>query len=180
MLNGPATHVAQSLLKGLHSQGNGGTLQACLLVYDPFTDRSTMPDSPSVVPPIPADFEGLAASRRNWIQNVLRAWCRQASLKELRKADLEWFDIAGRADMNATLWTWAWERFPEIVHPEMPGVHETFAVHVTLADGRTVSGFPDARQSVRGILVLVGPDDTGAIATRSPITIDEITAVSKA
>ncbi len=138
-----------------------------------------MPDSRSVDPSLPVDFESLAASRRDWIENVLRAWCRQATLKELRKADAEWFDIAGRADANATLWTWAWERFPEIVHPQLPGVHETHEVSVTLNDGRTLSGFPDARQSLRGILVLVGPADCGAIVSGDPISIDQIAAVTR-
>ncbi len=138
-----------------------------------------MPDSRSVELSPAADFESLAASRRDWIENVLRAWCRQATLKELRKADVEWFDIAGRADANATLWTWAWERFPEIVHPQLSGVHETHEVQITLKDGRTLSGFPDARQSLRGILVLVGSDDGGAIVSSDPIVIDQITAVRK-
>ena len=138
-----------------------------------------MTDSRSAAPSLPADFESLAASRRDWIENVLRAWCRHATLKELRKADVEWFDIAGRADANATLWTWAWERFPEIVHPQLPGVHETHEVSVTLNDGRTLSGYPDARQSLRGILVLVGPADCGGIVSSDPISIDQITAVRK-
>ena len=138
-----------------------------------------MPDSRSVDPLLPADFESLAASRRDWIEKVLRAWCRRATLKDLRKADVEWFDIAGRADANATLWTWAWERFPEIVHPQLPGVHETYEVSVTLNDGRTLSGFPDARQSLRGVLVLVGPDNSGAIVTSDPVTIDQIAAITR-
>ena len=126
----------------------------------------------------PTTFEQLAAQRREWIENVLRVWCQQASLKELRKADQEWFDIAGRADTNATLWTWAWERFPAIVHPDLPGVHETHCVDVVLQDGTTISGFPDARQSVRGMLVLVGNDDTGAMITHGPISIDQVADVS--
>ncbi len=137
-----------------------------------------MSDSRSVDASVPADFQSLAASRRDWIEFVLRPWCGRACLKELRKADVEWFDIAGRADPNATLWTWAWERFPAIVHPEMPGVNETTAVCVTLHDGRTASGFPDARRSLRGVVVLVGPDDSGAIVSTEPISIDQITAVS--
>ena len=104
----------------------------------------------------PSSFDELTAARRGWIENVLRTWCRQAVLKDLRKAELEWFDIAGRADANATLWTWAWERFPDIVHPELPGVHETHEVHVVLTDGTQLSGYPDARLSQRGQLVIVG------------------------
>ena len=42
------------------------------------------------------NFENLAAARRDWIQQVLRPWCQAASLKELRKAELEWLDIASQ------------------------------------------------------------------------------------
>jgi len=122
-------------------------------------------------------FEQLAASRRGWIDQVLRPWCQQASLKDLRKAELEWFDIAGRADTNATLWTWAWERFPSIVHPDLPGVHETYLVEVFLHDGTRLSGYPDARQSLRGMLVLVGTDADGAMITHSPVSIDLVAEV---
>jgi len=127
---------------------------------------------------LPTTFEQLAAQRREWIENVLRVWCQQAPLKELRKADLEWFDIAGRADANATLWTWAWERFPAIVHPDLPGVHETHCVDVILQDGSRIFGYPDARQSIRGMLVLVGTDETGAMVTHGPVSIDQVADVS--
>ena len=122
-------------------------------------------------------FEQLAASRRNWIEQVLRAWCQHATLKDLRKAELEWFDIAGRADTNATLWTWAWERFPAIIHPDLPGVHETHLVEVTLQDGSRLTGYPDARQSLRGVLVLVEMNAAGTMVTHGPISIDQIVAV---
>ena len=122
-------------------------------------------------------FEQLAAQRRGWIENVLREWCQRASLKELRRAELEWFDIAGRADMNATLWTWAWERFPAIVHPDLPGVHETHLIEVHLVDGSAFSGYPDARQSLRGMLVVVGNDADGAMITHAAVSIDQIAHV---
>ena len=125
-------------------------------------------------------FDQLAAARREWIDQVLRPWCQRASLKELRRAELEWFDIAGRADTNATLWTWAWERFPVIVHPDLPGVHETHCMHVVLHDGVQITGFPDARQSLRGMLVLVGTDSDGAIVTHSAVSIDQILEVRHA
>ncbi len=125
----------------------------------------------------PATFEHLAAQRREWIEKVLRVWCQRASMKELRKADLEWFDIAGRADANATLWTWAWERFPAIVHPDLPGVHETHLVNVLLKDGSSISGYPDSRQSLRGMLVLVGSDIHGAMITHPAVSIDQIAEV---
>jgi hypothetical protein len=129
---------------------------------------------PSIVP---KTFEELATARRDWIEQVLRRWCQQATLKELRKADPEWFDIAGRADANATLWTWAWERFPAIVHPDLPGVHETHLVEVLLQDGSKLSGYPDSRQSLRGMLVLVGTDKDGAMVTHAAISIDQIAEV---
>ena len=163
----------------VHSHHESRTLKRWRIVDTLWTDQPLMPDSRSVSLCMPADFESLARSRRDWIENVLRVWCRQATLNELRKADVEWFDIAGRADANATLWTWAWERFPEIVHPQLPGVHETYEVRVTLHDGHILSGFPDARQSLRGILILVGPDESGAIVVSHPISIDQITAVAK-
>ena len=125
-------------------------------------------------------FDQLAAARREWIDQILRPWCQQASLKELRKAELEWFDIAGRADTNATLWTWAWERFPAIVHPELPGVHETHFLQVVLHDGVQITGFPDARQSLRGMLVLVGTDPDGATVTHNAVSIDQISDVRQA
>ena len=125
-------------------------------------------------------FEQLAASRRDWINQVLRVWCQQASLQDLRKAALEWFDIAGRADANATLWTWAWERFPVLVHPDLPGVHDTHLIDVLLHDGSRRSGYPDARQSLRGVLVLVGTDVDGSMITHDAVSIDQIADVRQA
>ena len=141
----------------------------------------TSPTSPeSVNTALCETFEHLAAARREWIECVLRAWCQQASLKDLRKAEQEWFDIAGRADTNATLWTWAWERFPAIVHADLPGVHETHSVDASLHDGSRLSGYPDARQSLRGMLVLIGTDADGAIITHRAISIDQIADVQLA
>lgn len=125
----------------------------------------------------PTDFAELAAARRDWIESVLRVWCRQAALKELRKAELEWFDIAGRADTNATLWTWAWERFPEVVHPDLAGVNETSEVVVSHVNAGEIRGFPDGRRSQRGLLVLVGTGEAGEMQTHEPISIDQITAI---
>ena len=95
-------------------------------------------------------FKQLVASRREWIDNTLRPWCEAAKLHELRQAEQEWTDIAGRADPDTTLWTWAWQRFPELVHEGLPGVNETLQVRVTLNDGRSFIGFPDGRRSKRG------------------------------
>ena len=100
-------------------------------------------------------FEDLAASRRAWISDVLQPWCREANLASLRQAEHEWIDIAGKVAPEKTLWAWAWSRFPELVH-ETLGIEETSEVEVTLNDGRTVRGFPDARGSQRGMLVLWG------------------------
>lgn len=127
----------------------------------------------------PVSFDDLAASRKTWIDQVLRPWCRQANSADLKKADAEWFDIAGRADAAATLWTWAWERFPELVHPELPGVDETHAVTVRLTDGSQYSGFPDARQSIRGRLVLIHQDESGRFCSTPAMPIDAIQSVSR-
>jgi len=123
----------------------------------------------------PGSFEDLAAARRDWIETVLRPWCRQANLKQLKQADLEWNEFAGRVDAHPTLWTWAWERYSALVHDDLAGVNETHEVTVTLHDGRTVTGFPDGRASLKGQLVLVG---TGANdALHGPFSIDEIADV---
>jgi hypothetical protein len=124
---------------------------------------------------LPESFEALAESRRQWIDNVLRPWCRQASLKQLRQAEVEWLDVAGRVDVTATLWTWAWERFPELTHPDMAGVNETNEVQVILRDGTELFGFPDSRRSERGMLVLVARSaDRGHVRDVGPTSIDDI------
>jgi hypothetical protein len=123
----------------------------------------------------PASFEDLAASRRDWIETVLRPWCRQANLKQLKQADAEWHEFAGRVDAHATLWTWAWERHPLLVHEDLAGVNETHEVTVTLQDGQTATGFPDGRASLKGQLVLVGT--SGEDAECGPFSIDDIADV---
>lgn len=133
--------------------------------------------TPDATSPQCATFEFLVESRKSWIQAVLRPWCQTAPLKELKKADQEWFDIAGKADPKATLWTWAWERFPAIVHPDLPGVHETYEITVTLRDGRSLTGFPDNRATQRGMLVLVGSDSDGRLTSLGPFCIDDVVSV---
>ena len=123
----------------------------------------------------PESFEDLAASRRGWIESVLRPWCQQASLKQLRQADMEWHEFAGRVDAHATLWTWAWERYPALVHDDLAGVNETNEVSVTLQDGRIATGFPDGRQSLKGQLVLA--TTVGQAEDSGPFSIDEIVDV---
>ena len=120
-------------------------------------------------------FEDLAASRRGWIESVLRPWCLQANLEQLKQADAEWHEFAGRVDAHATLWTWAWERHPALVHDDLAGVNETHEVTVTLRDGKIVTGFPDGRRSLKGQLVLVG--NSGGEEELGPFSIDEIVDV---
>ncbi len=127
---------------------------------------------------VPSTFEDLAESRRVWIDAVLHPWCQRATQKQLRQAEMEWLDIAGRVDVQATLWTWAWERFPVLAHPELSGVNETHPVRVTLKDGTTAEGYPDSRQSVRGALVLVDRDPNSGEATqKGPFSIDDVVGV---
>ncbi len=123
-------------------------------------------------------FEELAASRRRWIEEVLRPWCRTAARKELRQADLEWVDLAGKVAPEKSLWAWAWSRFPALVHCELASIDETAEVLVTLRDGRQYCGYPDARQSEHGQLVLAGSDADGP-ADLGPFSIDDIRDVEK-
>jgi hypothetical protein len=92
----------------------------------------------------------------------------------LKRAELEWADLAGKVDPQATLWTWAWSRFPELIHEQLAGVNETNEVRVTLKDGAEHVGFPDNRKSTAGRLVL---------ATRGgelgPWPIDQIAGVKR-
>lgn len=126
-------------------------------------------------------FTDLVSSRKAWLADVLAPWCRQAALKDLRLAELEWGDIAGKVDPAKTLWYWAWSRFPDLVHAELVGIDETREVQVTLRDGRIFEGFPDARQSVQGQLVLFGRDQTDPhrSAEHGPYSLDEIVEISR-
>jgi hypothetical protein len=125
-------------------------------------------------------FAELVAQRREWIENVLKPWCHCARLAELKRAELEWEDLAGRVDAKATLWTWAWSRFPDLVHEQFPGVDETHPLRVTLKDGATYIGYADNRKTVGGHLVLLL---TAATATRpiesEPLSIDDIAAAER-
>ena len=124
-----------------------------------------------------ATFDQLVASRRRWIDQELAPWCRAAARADLVKAADEWLDIAGKVDAESTLWTWAWSRFPVLVCDDMPGVDETNPVRLVLADGRQVSGYPDARAGGPGRLVVIDTDDPQA--THAPISIDEILSVEE-
>lgn len=122
-----------------------------------------------------ATFDELVASRRKWIDEELEPWCRRASRLELVKADEEWLDIAGKVDVESTLWTWAWSRFPVLVCDDLPGINETNQVRLVLGDGRELVGFPDGRAAGPGQLVVI--DAGNPQLTHGPISIDEIARV---
>jgi hypothetical protein len=124
-------------------------------------------------------FDRLVESRKRWIAEVLQPWCQAAPRADLRRAELEWTDIAGRADPQATLWTWAWGRFPDLVSEGLSGIEEAWPVRVTLKDGQSWTGYPDSRQSEQGQLVLIGDDPSAASATLGPFSIDEIAEVDR-
>ena len=126
-----------------------------------------------------SQFDELVASRKAWLSDVLQPWCRQASLLSLRQAELEWMDIAGKVSPEKTLWSWAWSRFPDLVH-ETLGIEETCEVEVTLRDGRILRGYPDSRASQQGRLVLWGTDsDAGQPGECGPFSLEEISAVRR-
>jgi hypothetical protein len=125
-------------------------------------------------------FDELAASRREWIETVLKPWCAAAPRIDLMKAHADWADIAGRVDPEKTLWAWAWSRFPDLVHEEIAGVNETFEVTVTLRDGTTATGYPDGRLSRLGSLVLLCQEASGHYSAESgPHSIDDIAGVTR-
>ncbi|MFN0051420.1 MAG: hypothetical protein ACKV0T_04470 [Planctomycetales bacterium] len=125
-------------------------------------------------------FATLVTSRKAWIETELKPWCRQAAVKDLRLAEQEWIDIAGKVDPEKTLWYWAWSRFPELVNEELLAIDETQPVQVRLADGRTYTGFPDGRKSQQGGLVLVcrAPGTPPRFVDEGPLSLDDIVAVT--
>jgi len=124
-------------------------------------------------------FADLVVSRKAWLADVLTPWCVQAPLKDLKLAELEWGDIAGKVDPEKTLWYWAWSRFPALVNADLQSIDEARRVTVTLIDGRTVTGNPDSRKSKQGRLVLVGRNagDSRRFEEYGPFSIDEIALV---
>ncbi|MFN0199357.1 MAG: hypothetical protein ACKVT0_21615 [Planctomycetaceae bacterium] len=131
-------------------------------------------------------FDQLAASRRAWIEQVLIPWCRTATLGDLKKADAEWANIAGKVTSDATLWTWAWGRFPVLVLEDLPGINESWQVRLTLRDGRSFIGYPDAKRSTRGELTLLGwPANSADVEPQGdaqylgPFSIDDVVAVER-
>lgn len=121
-------------------------------------------------------FSDLAASRREWIAEVLIPWSRQASYRDLLEAEQDWGNIAGRVDPEMTLWTWAWSRFPAVIHDGMPGLNETCEVLLKTADGGTAIGYPDRQASSRGQIVLISRGEDG-FDQAGPFRIDEITSI---
>jgi hypothetical protein len=124
-------------------------------------------------------LDELLASRRAWINDVLKPWCRSATRKELRLAELDWNDIAGKVDSEATLWAWAWSRFPNLVLAELSRIDETRRIAITLRDGSTFEGYPDGRQSRQGQLVLVSRSATNPReeVEHGPFSIDDVADV---
>ena len=124
-------------------------------------------------------FADLVASRRAWIDHELKPWCVRATVSQLKLAELEWLDIAGRVDAETTLWAWAWSRFPDLVNQDLNLIDESRQVHVTLQDGREFTGYPDARQSKQGQLVLLAraPGSPRSYADVGPFPLDEISTI---
>lgn len=122
-------------------------------------------------------FDDLVESRRQWIDEVLVPWCRQASRDELLQAEQEWENLAGRVDPQATLWKWAWSRFPALVHETLSGLDESRELRITLADGAELVGYPDNRRTEPGRLVLLCTAGDGAGDYSLPVSINDITAV---
>ena len=138
------------------------------------------PDTrPPVSPDPPAAFAALAASRREWIETVLRPWCRTADLRELRLAEGQWADLAGDVSVRETLWAWAWERFPVLCEPGLVPPAESREIRVRLVGGETVTGTPDGRRSVRGDLWLLARSTIGWVE-RGPFPLDKIARVEPA
>lgn len=125
-------------------------------------------------------FTDLVASRRKWIDQELKPWCAQASVSQLKLAELEWLDIAGKVDEETTLWAWAWSRFPDLVNKDLNLIDESRQVHVVLRDGRKFTGYPDARKSRKGQLVLLArvEGNPRSFADAGPFPLEEIASIS--
>ena len=90
-------------------------------------------------------------------------------------------EIAGKVDADKTLWYWAWGRFPDLVHEELSGIDETVNIKVTVADGTAAAGYPDARETDQGQLVLLAtaPGETRRLEKLGPFSIDEIVSITR-
>ncbi len=118
-------------------------------------------------------FQELVSSRRTWIDEVLKPWCATAKRIDLILAEQEWLNLAGQAAPELTLWLWAWNRFPELCAEGLQTINETREIVIETCQGSKYSGFPDARESRQGELVLVQVNG----AMTAPILIDDILAV---
>jgi hypothetical protein len=140
------------------------------------TESVLLPPAPEAA--LAPTFEALVASRKSWLADVLKPWCQCAPRAALRLAELEWTDIAGKVSAEKSLWAWAWGRFPDLVHAELNGIDESSEVTVILKSGQKTTGYPDARESEQGSLVLVCRDPaTGRSHNVGPFSIDEIESV---
>ena len=128
-----------------------------------------------------ATFADLVDSRKAWIEQELKPWCQQAPVMQLRLAELEWLDIAGKVDAESTLWSWAWSRFPDLVNADMGKIDEAQQVTVTLKAGRSYTGYPDARASQKGNLVLLCKTEVPdrRFIEQGPFALDEIATIAK-
>ena len=127
-------------------------------------------------------FAELVTSRQTWIENVLKPWCLAASWKDLIQAEQDWINIAGQVDPQGTLWTWAWSRFPALVHDGLQGIDETHLLCVKTRSGHQLVGYPDNRESLHGKLRLLCeiPLASGHHALSEAISIDDIVTVEQA
>jgi len=115
-------------------------------------------------------FAELAVSRRRWIEDVLRPWCLTAPVAELRRAEQEWLDVAGRISPDYSLWMWAWSRFPGLVIADLWRIDEAVELQIELTAGRTVTGYADTRQSHQDQLVVLVTADRSS----TTINLDDI------
>ncbi len=126
-----------------------------------------------------ATFADLVALRREWIESTLKPWCRQAARADLLLAEQEWHDIAGHVDPEKTLWLWAWSRHPVLCVDDLPGIEESYAVMVALRDGTLHSGYPDARRSRQGRLMLISTRPVERELELGPFSIDDVLQVDR-
>jgi hypothetical protein len=143
-----------------------------------FTVIDAVSEGPASTIPLAPSFEALVGSRKAWLAEVLKPWCQIAARSALRLAELEWSDIAGKVSVEKTLWAWAWGRFPDLVHAELNEIDESSPVTVILKNGEQCTGYPDARESEQGQLVLVCRDPvTGRSNNAGPFSIDDVASV---